>query len=224
MWSGIEKLTEPNGYEMFGVLAFLEHVPDRARAEEAFDRVGPLLLSSGLVTLDPGAEGETFGAARLRAAARLDRPPPVRRGHDRGAPGPPGRRAARRRRLDVQLAVLVPRRRGRLARLPHGRRPARAARQRPRVLPVRSKISHSDPEYPGSRGAPAPDFPDAHQRQRHQGRGQKYGPTDKRQPRAEASRDKQPLAVEEAVHDLAGAAGGAAVVLLEGRRRGVGPA
>ena len=61
MWSGIEALTSPNGYEMFGVLAFLEHVPDRERAEDAFDRVGPLLLSSGLVALDPAAEGETFG-------------------------------------------------------------------------------------------------------------------------------------------------------------------
>ena len=61
MWSGIEKLAEPNGYEMFGVLSFLEHVPDRERAEDAFGRVGPLLLSSGLVALDPGAKGETFG-------------------------------------------------------------------------------------------------------------------------------------------------------------------
>jgi hypothetical protein len=61
MWSGIETLTSPNGYEMFGVLAFLEHVPDRKRAEDAFDRIGPLLLSSGLVALDPAAEGETFG-------------------------------------------------------------------------------------------------------------------------------------------------------------------
>jgi hypothetical protein len=61
MWSGIEALTSPNGYEMFGVLAFLEHVPDRKRAQDAFDRVGPLLLSSGLVALDPAAEGETFG-------------------------------------------------------------------------------------------------------------------------------------------------------------------
>jgi hypothetical protein len=61
MWSGIEQLSRPNGYEMFGVLAFLEHVPDRARAEKAFDRVGPLLLSFGLVALDPESEGETFG-------------------------------------------------------------------------------------------------------------------------------------------------------------------
>jgi hypothetical protein len=72
MWSGIEKLTagtgtEPNSYEMFGVLAFLEHVPDRKRAEDAFDRVGPLLLSSGLVTLDPEAEGETFGPLAFAA-------------------------------------------------------------------------------------------------------------------------------------------------------------
>jgi hypothetical protein len=59
MWSGIEQLAEPNGYEMFGVLAFLEHVPDRRRAEAAFDRAGPLLLSRGLVTLDPEAPGET---------------------------------------------------------------------------------------------------------------------------------------------------------------------
>jgi hypothetical protein len=44
---------------MFGVLAFLQHVPDRARAAAAFDRVGPLLLSGGLVALDPEAAGET---------------------------------------------------------------------------------------------------------------------------------------------------------------------
>ena len=58
MWSRIGTLTEPGGYEMFGVLAFLQHVPDRARAAEAFARVGPLLTSRGLVALDPGAEGE----------------------------------------------------------------------------------------------------------------------------------------------------------------------
>jgi hypothetical protein len=58
MWSRIEKLTEPTGYEMFGVLAFLQHVPDRGRAAEAFSRVGPLLLERGLVALDPEAAGE----------------------------------------------------------------------------------------------------------------------------------------------------------------------
>jgi hypothetical protein len=58
MWAGIGLLSEPNAYEMFGVLAFLEHVPDWARAEAEFDRVGKLLLSSGLVTLDLDAAGE----------------------------------------------------------------------------------------------------------------------------------------------------------------------
>jgi hypothetical protein len=57
MWRGIDQLTEPNAYEMFGVLAFLQHVPDRARAENALRRIGPLLRA--LVALDPNAEGET---------------------------------------------------------------------------------------------------------------------------------------------------------------------
>jgi hypothetical protein len=61
MWERIAALTEPNGYEMFGVLAFLQHVPDRSRALAAFDRVGPLLLDRNLVTLDPEATGEVQG-------------------------------------------------------------------------------------------------------------------------------------------------------------------
>jgi hypothetical protein len=59
MWSRIDALVAPGGYEMFGVLAFLQQVPDRSRAATAFARVGPLLLSGGLVTLDPSAGGET---------------------------------------------------------------------------------------------------------------------------------------------------------------------
>jgi hypothetical protein len=58
MWSRIETLVAPSGYEMFGVLAFLQHVPDRARATAAFARVGPLLFAGGLVALDPSAGGE----------------------------------------------------------------------------------------------------------------------------------------------------------------------
>ena len=57
MWRGIDQLTEPNAYEMFGVLAFLQHVPDRSRAENALQRIGQLLRD--LVALDPTAEGET---------------------------------------------------------------------------------------------------------------------------------------------------------------------
>ncbi|MGD0701085.1 MAG: hypothetical protein ABSA02_14500 [Trebonia sp.] len=58
MWSRIDALTAPSGYEMFGVLAFLQHVPDRPRAKAAFAQAGPLLLSGGLVALDPSAAGE----------------------------------------------------------------------------------------------------------------------------------------------------------------------
>jgi hypothetical protein len=76
MWSRIAQLTEPNGYEMFGVLAFLEHVPDRPRAEDAFELAAPLLFSRGLVALDPEAPGEThspldFAALPNSIARRL---------------------------------------------------------------------------------------------------------------------------------------------------------
>ena len=67
MWSRIGTLSKPNGYEMFGVLAFLEHVPDRVRAEAALDRVGPLLFSCDLVALDPEAEGETHSPLAFAA-------------------------------------------------------------------------------------------------------------------------------------------------------------
>ena len=36
-------------------------VPDRARAQAAFEKVGPLLLERGLVALDPEAAGEVHG-------------------------------------------------------------------------------------------------------------------------------------------------------------------
>ncbi len=49
---------EPGGYEMFGVLRFLQHVPDRDRAREVFGRIGPLIIERNLVALDPEASGE----------------------------------------------------------------------------------------------------------------------------------------------------------------------
>ncbi len=70
MWNRTDKLgagragLAPDGaaaYEMFGVLAFLQHVPDRDRAREVFGRVGPLLLERKLVALDPEAAGEVHG-------------------------------------------------------------------------------------------------------------------------------------------------------------------
>jgi hypothetical protein len=58
MWARIGALTEPSGYDMFGVLRFLQHVPDRDRAGEAFGRVGPLIIDRKLVALDPETPGE----------------------------------------------------------------------------------------------------------------------------------------------------------------------
>jgi hypothetical protein len=66
MWASIAGLAQGSGlsggpggaYEMLGVLRFLQYVPDRGRAREAFGRVGPLILDRGLVALDPQAAGE----------------------------------------------------------------------------------------------------------------------------------------------------------------------
>jgi hypothetical protein len=61
MWGRITALTEPGAYAMFGVLRFLQHVPDQDRARAAFGQIGPMILEQKLVTLDPGAAGEAFG-------------------------------------------------------------------------------------------------------------------------------------------------------------------
>jgi hypothetical protein len=68
LWTRIDRLARSGGgelpdgpgggYEMFGVLGFLQHVPDRYRAREAFGRVGPLILDRHMVALDPGVPGE----------------------------------------------------------------------------------------------------------------------------------------------------------------------
>jgi hypothetical protein len=68
MWTKIDALARSGGaglqggpggeYEMLGVLAFLQHVPDRDRAHELFGRVGPLIIERNMVALEPGAPGE----------------------------------------------------------------------------------------------------------------------------------------------------------------------
>jgi len=58
LWQGIDDLHDPGPYDCRGVLKFLQYVPDRGRAEEAFERVGTLLFDRDLVALDPDAEGE----------------------------------------------------------------------------------------------------------------------------------------------------------------------
>ena len=58
LWRRIDELDDPGPYGFRGVLAFLQHVPDRDRAEQTLDRVGPLLFERDMVALDPAAEGE----------------------------------------------------------------------------------------------------------------------------------------------------------------------
>ncbi len=54
----IEGLEETNPYEAEFALTFLDHVPERERAETAFERLGALIVAGGHVALDPGAPGE----------------------------------------------------------------------------------------------------------------------------------------------------------------------
>lgn len=58
-WRQIEE-GELDGHDFFCALLFLEHAPDRRRAEQAFERVGRQLLDSGAITFDPAAEGYVF--------------------------------------------------------------------------------------------------------------------------------------------------------------------
>lgn len=60
-WRAVDAIEQTSPYEVRSVLPFLEHVPDRERAEAAFRRVGELTLAQGLVALDPAAEGEVHG-------------------------------------------------------------------------------------------------------------------------------------------------------------------
>jgi hypothetical protein len=61
LWSRIERLKTAGAYDMLGVLSFLEHAPDRRRAEPAFERAGRRLRERRLVELDPDAPGEVHG-------------------------------------------------------------------------------------------------------------------------------------------------------------------
>lgn len=57
LWSLIGSLQAPGPYDLYGVVSFLDHVPDRDRAERALEGVAPMLLD--VVALDPDAPGET---------------------------------------------------------------------------------------------------------------------------------------------------------------------
>jgi hypothetical protein len=72
LWRRIDELDDPGPYGFRGVLKFLQHVPDRGRAEDAFERVGRLLFDRELVALDPAAEGEVHTPLDHLAASQAD--------------------------------------------------------------------------------------------------------------------------------------------------------
>jgi hypothetical protein len=61
IWRRVDEPGDLGAYDMRGVFAFLQHVPDRRRAQAAADRMGKLLFERGLVELDPDAPGEVHG-------------------------------------------------------------------------------------------------------------------------------------------------------------------
>ncbi|MFI7445661.1 hypothetical protein [Nonomuraea indica] len=126
-WSRIALAEETTPYHARAVVAFLEHVPDRARAEAEFARLRDAVLAT--VAFDPAASGDAQLPAGLRpgavAAALVRRRDPRR--PPRRAPGgaEPGGR------LGAQLADVDTAGGARVGRLPHRAAPANAARLRP---------------------------------------------------------------------------------------------
>jgi hypothetical protein len=59
VWERIDGLAGAGPYDLYGVLRFLDHHPDRERAEAALVRVEAAIRS--VVTLDPEATGEVHG-------------------------------------------------------------------------------------------------------------------------------------------------------------------
>jgi hypothetical protein len=61
-WSHIPELGPTDAYDWRFALDFLDVVPDGERAEATLGEIGPRLLDSGLVTLEPDAHGEVHAA------------------------------------------------------------------------------------------------------------------------------------------------------------------
>ena len=57
-WEAVDALDFTSAYQALFAIGFLDHIADRDRAESALDGIGPRLVESGLVALDPDAPGE----------------------------------------------------------------------------------------------------------------------------------------------------------------------
>jgi hypothetical protein len=76
VWRQIEGLDPTSAYTGRAVFVFLDHVPERDRAEAAMARIGPALLRSGAITTDPEAQGEVhFPLDFAPEPGRLSRTP-----------------------------------------------------------------------------------------------------------------------------------------------------
>jgi hypothetical protein len=70
LWDSIDAMTATNPYEARAVIAFLDHIPDRARAEAAWQKVSKLILDGAHVATDPDGTGKGFSP--LHYASRPD--------------------------------------------------------------------------------------------------------------------------------------------------------
>jgi len=59
-WQQIEQMPMTSGHDFLCAMHFLEHVPERARAERAFESMSAQLLAGGHITYDPYASGYVF--------------------------------------------------------------------------------------------------------------------------------------------------------------------
>lgn len=59
-WGQIEHFQDLSNHDLLCILLFLQHVPDRDRAEHAFTKISAYLLESGLIAYDPQASGYVF--------------------------------------------------------------------------------------------------------------------------------------------------------------------
>jgi hypothetical protein len=57
-WEAVDALDFTSAYQALFAVGFLDHAPDHERAESALAGIGPRLIDSGLVALDPEAPGE----------------------------------------------------------------------------------------------------------------------------------------------------------------------
>lgn len=70
-WAAVDALEKPHPYEVVAAVAFLDGVPDRARAAGAADRLGRLVRERRMAVLDPGRPDAYPSAVTYAGGERL---------------------------------------------------------------------------------------------------------------------------------------------------------